>query len=57
MTEEMRAEILAIKEELCYTSDYRRRVLSVHIYEAVLEAGVKGYEDFEEWHAQRFPRY
>ena len=53
MTEEARAEILALKEVLCHTPEYRREVLSVHIYEAVLEAGVRGLEEFLEWHRAR----
>jgi hypothetical protein len=56
MTEEARAEILALKEALCHTPDYRRAILSVHLYEAVLEAGVRGMKQFEDWHTLRFPR-
>ena len=53
MTEEARAEILALKEAFCHTPEYRRAVLSIHLYEAVLEAGVRGMEEFREWHRAR----
>jgi hypothetical protein len=49
MTEEARAEIIALKEALCCTPEYRHAILSVHVYEAVLEHGVGGYEQFMDW--------
>ena len=49
MTEETRSHILAIKEAVCSQPEYRRSMLSVHIYEAVLEQGLRGVEQFREW--------
>lgn len=55
MTEEARAAILGIKEAVCRSPEYRKTLLSVHIYEAVLEHGVRGIEEFEEWRRQAAP--
>ena len=49
MTEEARSHILAIKEAVCKEPDYRHSMLSAHVYEAVLEEGVRGVEEFREW--------
>ncbi|UCC67729.1 MAG: hypothetical protein JSV79_11510 [Armatimonadota bacterium] len=49
MTEEARSHVLAIKEAVCGEAEYRHGLLSVHIYEAVLEEGVRGVEEFREW--------
>jgi len=49
MTDEARSHILAIKEVLCTQPEYRKSLLSVHIYEAVLEHGVRGLGEFREW--------
>jgi hypothetical protein len=49
MTDENRSHILAIKEALCMAPEYRKSLLSVHVYEAVLEEGVKGVDGFREW--------
>ena len=49
LTEEKRAQILAIKEVVCHEPEYRRTLLSVHIYDAVLEHGIEGLEQFREW--------
>jgi len=49
MTEQARANIIAIKQALCYEPEYRRTVLSVHIYEAVLEHGVQDLAAFRKW--------
>jgi len=49
MTESKRADILAIKRELWHTAEYRRTVLSVHIYEAVLSGGVDDIAGFWKW--------
>jgi hypothetical protein len=54
LTEENRLHILAIKEALCNTPEYRRTILSVHIYEAVLENNIRGLEAFREWHKARY---
>ncbi len=49
MTEEARAAILAIKETLCYQQEYRRTMLSIQIYEAVLEHGIRDVGQFRSW--------
>ncbi len=49
LTEDARYYILEIKEAVCQLSEYRNNLLSVHIYEAVLENGVKGINEFWEW--------
>lgn len=54
MTDEMRSYILAIKEAVCATPEYRKSLLSVHIYEAVLEQGVRDLEKFRKWWEIRY---
>jgi len=49
MTEEKRSYVLAVKEAVCMEPEYRKSLLSVHVYEAVLERGVHGVEEFREW--------
>jgi hypothetical protein len=49
LTEDARVHILAIKEAVCGLPEYRRELLSVHIYEAVLDRGVRGIEPFRDW--------
>ena len=49
LTEESRVHILAIKEAVCGQPEYRRELLSIHIYEAVLDRGVRGIEQFWDW--------
>lgn len=49
MTEEARLDIIEIKEALCHRPDYRKTVLSVHIYEAVLQNQIRGVEAFWDW--------
>jgi hypothetical protein len=49
LTEEARSHVLGLKEVLCQDPRYRRTLLSIHIYEAVLEHGVRGLETFREW--------
>jgi hypothetical protein len=49
MTEEARSYILAIKEAVCDDAEYRRTLLSVHIYDAVLHHGVRDVAAFREW--------
>jgi hypothetical protein len=53
MAEAARADILAIKEALCLTPEYRRGIKSIHIYEAVLERGIRTLEEFHAWHSQQ----
>jgi hypothetical protein len=38
-----------IKEAVCDLPEYRNILLSVHIYEAVLEHGVRSIDKFWEW--------
>jgi hypothetical protein len=49
LTEEARCHILAIKESVCDLPEYRRQMLSVHIYEAVLDCGVREKDEFMQW--------
>ena len=49
LTEEARAELLALKEVLWQDPRYRRTLLSIHVYEGVLEHGVRGRDDFLAW--------
>ncbi|MCK4304793.1 MAG: hypothetical protein KAY24_11200 [Candidatus Eisenbacteria sp.] len=49
LTDEARFHILAIKEVVCGLPEYRREMLSVHIYEAVLDSGVREIEEFKRW--------
>ena len=49
MTEEARANILAIKEAVCLEPEYRKTMISAHIYEAVLDHGITDLESFREW--------
>jgi hypothetical protein len=54
LTTETRARIVAIKQAVCGLAEYRREILSVHIYEAVLDRDVRDIEGFKEWHRRRF---
>jgi hypothetical protein len=49
MTDDRRCHVLAIKEALRTAPEYGKSLLSVHIYEAVLERGVHGVEEFRQW--------
>ena len=49
LTDEARLHILAIKDVVWDSPEYRRTLLSVHIYEAVLDHGVRGLDAFMEW--------
>jgi len=49
ITDETRSYILAVKEAVCYNPEYRRTMLSVHIYDAVLHHGVRDVAAFREW--------
>ncbi len=48
-----RYEILVIKEAVCLLPEYRNSLLSVHIYEAVLEKGLRGVKEFMMWWKER----
>jgi hypothetical protein len=52
LTDEARSYILAIKEAVCRDPEYRKTMLSVHIYEAVLERGIRDVEVFRTWWEQ-----
>jgi hypothetical protein len=54
LTDELRSHILAIKETACKRPEYRQSLLSVHIYEAVLECGVRGVDGFLHWWKLRY---
>jgi hypothetical protein len=54
MTDELRSYVLAIKEAVWGDPEYRKSLLSIHVYEAVLEHGVRGVEEFREWWRARY---
>jgi hypothetical protein len=49
-----RYDILAIKEEISKLPEYRDSILSVHIYEAVLEYDIRNIEDFRRWWQKKY---
>ncbi len=49
MTDEKRSHILAIKEALCTAPEYGKSLLSIHVYEAVLERDIRDLESFRAW--------
>ena len=49
LTEGRRLDILAIKEAVSSHPEYRKSMLSVHIYQAVLERRIKGVDAFLDW--------
>lgn len=49
MTEDARLQILAIKDAVCTRPEYRKKMLSIHIYEAVLEKNITALDAFLEW--------
>lgn len=53
LTDENRLDILAIKEAVHTRGEYGKTILSVHIYEAVLEHGIGSVEDFMDWWSAR----
>jgi hypothetical protein len=53
LTEDKRARIPAIKEAICDGPQYRRTILSIDIYEAVLERDITTVDDFLRWCEQR----
>jgi len=54
LTDEARLRILAIKESVCNSPDYRKNILSVHIYEAVLDHGIREADEFQAWWTARY---
>jgi len=53
LTDEARSYVLAIKEAVCHDPEYRKTMLSVHVYEAVLEHGIGEVNAFREWWESR----
>ena len=53
MSEESRATVLAIKEAVCHEPEYRKTMVSAHIYEAVLEQDVGDLAAFRIWWEER----
>ncbi len=49
LDEDKRYDILVIKEAVCNLPEYRDSLLSVHVYEAVLEHGIRGIDKFWGW--------
>jgi hypothetical protein len=49
LTNEARHHILEIKDAVWNLPEYRQTLLSVHIYEAVLECNIHTLEEFREW--------
>jgi hypothetical protein len=56
LNEEARSHVLAIKEAVCHELEYRRTMLSIHIYEAVLEHGIRDIDSFRRWWEQNSER-
>jgi hypothetical protein len=53
LTDEMRAAILGIKEYVC--THHHGKLGSIHIYRAVIQAGVRSPEEFLGWHSREKP--
>jgi len=49
LTDEARLHILAIKDAVWDSPEYRHTLFSVQIYEAVLDHGVRGLDAFMDW--------
>jgi len=49
LDDDKRYDILVIKEAVCMLPEYKDSLLSIYIYEAVLEAGVHGIDEFWLW--------
>jgi len=56
ITDETRSYILAIKEAVCQRPDYRKALLSTHVYDAVLQHGVRNVDGFLHWWQLRYGR-
>lgn len=55
LDDDARSYVLAIKEAVCHDPAYRKTMLSVHIYEAVLEHGIRDVDAFRAWWEARKP--
>lgn len=49
LTEEARLAVLAVKEVARRHAEYGKALLSVHVYEAVLEHGIRKTDEFMDW--------
>ncbi|UCH33573.1 MAG: hypothetical protein JSV65_13515 [Armatimonadota bacterium] len=49
LTQQTRSYVLAIKEAVWHEPEYRKTMLSVHIYDAVLEHGIRDAAEFRRW--------
>jgi len=49
LTDGTRHHILEIKDSVCHLPEYRQTLLSVHIYEAVLDCDLRTLDEFLEW--------
>ncbi|HUT74561.1 MAG TPA: hypothetical protein VM221_06980 [Armatimonadota bacterium] len=49
LVDDARSYVLAIKESVCHDSEYRKTMLSVHIYDAVLHHGIRDVVSFRRW--------
>ncbi|MCE5240840.1 hypothetical protein LLH23_20445 [bacterium] len=54
LNDETRSYILALKEACCRDERYRKTLLSVHVYEAVLEQSIRDEESFFHWWRTRY---
>jgi hypothetical protein len=56
LTEDKRYSILAIKEAIWNLPEYRKNLLSVHVYEAVLEYNICNIDEFWKWWKKRYSK-
>jgi len=49
LNDDTRSYVLAIKEAVCHEPEYRKTMLSVHVYDAVLEHGIRDLAAFRNW--------
>jgi hypothetical protein len=54
LNDDTRCQILSIKEKVCHLPEYRQNLLSVHIYEAVLEHKIGTIDEFHEWWIRKY---
>ena len=53
LTDYVRFRILQVKRAIYSLPEYRRTMLSVHVYEAVIDAQVRSVDEFMQWWQQR----
>lgn len=56
LTDDARYRVLKIKEAVCSLPEYRKTMLSVHVYQAVLDCGVRSLDEFMQWWQARQER-